>query len=244
VPVGEVTVTAVPAPSPAPQAAAASQAAAAPQVPPAPAEPVSSFAPPQPPVTAQASAVEQPYRPRSFEPEPQAFSPRSFEPEPPEPSSRRGTASYGESVLPLRATTGDGDPLDPGYTAPDTVEARSEWMASAVLYEEMSTLLRRGVFQEETVTPTNDEQTYRPTMVAEAEAGGGLVRRSRGDGSAAPADRFTARIERDPEQLRARLSAFQTATARGRSAAASAETPSTDAGPTVNDVPGSAPQQR
>jgi hypothetical protein len=241
VPVGEVTVTAVPAPSPAPEAAATSQADPAPQAPPAPGAPASSFAPPQPPAPAPAPAAEQLYRPRSFEPQ-QAFRPRSLEPEPPEPSSRRGASSYGESVLPLRATTGDGDPLDPSSAGPDTVEARSEWMASAVLYEEMSTLLRRGVFQEENVTPTNDEQTYRPTRVA--EAGGGLVRRSRGDGSIAPDERFTARIERDPEQLRARLSAFQTATARGRSAAASSETPSTDARPTVNDVPGSAPQQR
>ncbi|MCK0118777.1 nitrate- and nitrite sensing domain-containing protein [Isoptericola sp. S6320L] len=126
--------------------------------------------------------------------------------------------SYGESVLPLRAT-GDAkaDPLDPHYV-PDTVEARSEWMASAVLYEEMSTLMQRGVFQEENVTTSNEEQTYRPTAVAPVAANG-LARRSRNAEQPASADRFSARIERDPEQLRARLSAFQSATARGRSEA-------------------------
>nr|BFF19915.1 hypothetical protein GCM10025730_34360 [Promicromonospora thailandica] len=41
-------------------------------------------------------------------------------------------------------TDGDGkDPLDPEYVR-DSVEARSEWTASAVLYEEMTSLLRRG----------------------------------------------------------------------------------------------------
>jgi hypothetical protein len=144
-------------------------------------------------------------------------------------------------VLPLRSTSDPGqDPLDPQYV-PDTVEARSEWMASAVLYEEMSTLLRRGVFQEENVTANHDDQSYRPTTVT--PTGAGLVRRTRSGSVAQPTDRFTATIERDPEQLRARLSAFQSATARGRSET-SAETPSTAAASTVNDVPGSAPQSR
>jgi len=154
----------------------------------------------------------------------------------------RASTSYGGSVLPLRATgAGAGDPLDPHFV-PDTVEARSEWMASAVLYEEMSTLLQRGVFQEGNVTSTNDEQTYRPASVATGAAPG-LVRRSRTGEPSASADRFTARIERDPEQLRSRLSAFQSATSRGRSDADSV-TASTRPAPTVNDVPGSSPQQR
>jgi hypothetical protein len=168
-----------------------------------------------------------PYQPAAAEP----VQPVASEP-------ARPTTSYSGSVLPLRSTSNPADdPLDPEYV-PDTVEARSEWMASAVLYEEMSTLLRRGVFQEENVTAKNDD-TYRPTTVA--TEGGGLVRRTRNDAAAAPADRFTARIERDPEQLRARLSAFQSATARGRNEATT-ETVSTSAASTMNDVPGSAPQ--
>lgn len=148
--------------------------------------------------------------------------------------------SYGGSVLPLRPTEPAGyDPLDPHFV-PDTVEARSEWMASAVLYEEMSTMLQRGVFQEGNVTSTN-EQTYRPTTVANEASG--LARRQRAGEPTAATERFTARIERDPEQLRSRLSAFQSATSRGRNDAGAVRA-STQAAPTVNDVPGSAPHQR
>jgi len=155
-------------------------------------------------------------------------------------ASASAATSYGGSVLPLRPTEPAGyDPLDPHFV-PDTVEARSEWMASAVLYEEMSTMLQRGVFQEGNVTSTN-EQTYRPTTVANEAAG--LARRQRAGESTASTERFTARIERDPEQLRSRLSAFQSATSRGRNDAGAVRA-STQAAPTVNDVPGSAPHQR
>ncbi|WP_041294920.1 nitrate- and nitrite sensing domain-containing protein [Isoptericola variabilis] len=242
-----------------PPAAAASPAH---QVLAPPASPVTPAAPPAPvpprtSVTGLRPSAPEPvaYQPRAFEPAPSPVAPQAApaaEAAPQAPSSYtprpaqdeappRTTTSYGESVLPLRSTSGAVDPLDPHHV-PDTVEARSEWMASAVLYEEMSSLLRRGVFQEETVTAQNDEQTYRPTVVA--EAGNGLTRRHRGDEPATPAERFTARIERDPEQLRARLSAFQSATLRGRSEASASETVSTGTGSTVNDVPGSAPQSR
>ncbi|WP_278235591.1 nitrate- and nitrite sensing domain-containing protein [Isoptericola sp. AK164] len=154
---------------------------------------------------------------------------------------RPSRTSYGDSVLPLRSTeTADVDAFDPQDVS-DTVEARSEWMASAVLYEEMSTLMQRGVFQEENVTTTNEEQTYRPASVA--PAANGLTRRDRRDETVEPPERFTARIERDPEQLRARLSAFQTATARGRSETTD-EGASTNGPLSVNDVQGSAPHQR
>jgi len=56
-------------------------------------------------------------------------------------------------------------------------------------------------------------------------------------------DRFTAKIDRDPEQLRARLAAFQSATARGR-VEADDETGSTQPASHGNDVPDSAPQSR
>ncbi|MDO8149805.1 nitrate- and nitrite sensing domain-containing protein [Isoptericola sp. b408] len=137
------------------------------------------------------------------------------EPEQVAREERPARTSYGESVLPLRSTeTSDVDPYDSSDVA-DTVEARSEWMASAVLYEEMSTLMQRGIFQEENVTTTNQEQSYRPANMA--PTGNGLTRRTRRDEPVEPPERFTARIERDPEQLRSRLSAFQSATARGRS---------------------------
>ncbi|MFI9484751.1 ATP-binding protein [Promicromonospora sp. NPDC052451] len=152
-------------------------------------------------------------------------------------------------------TDGDGkDPLDPEYVR-DSVEARSEWTASAVLYEEMTSLLRRGAFQEDDV---KENDSYRPASVSAESVGGGLTRRTRGasgTGADPTVERLSARIDRDPEQLRSRLSAFQSATARGRSESVdegksehengkNGDGDSTWAPSTVNHVPDSAPQSR
>nr|WP_176168825.1 nitrate- and nitrite sensing domain-containing protein [Krasilnikoviella flava] len=205
-----------------------------------PVAPAASTASPFPPST---EVAPEPARPAAtaFGAAPAADTTRADAPWPEAVEEPAAATSYGGSVLPLRPTEPAGyDPLDPHFV-PDTVEARSEWMASAVLYEEMSTMLQRGVFQEGNVTSTNDEQTYRPTTVA--NEAGGLARRQRAGESTASTERFTARIERDPEQLRSRLSAFQSATSRGRNDAGAVRA-STQPAPTVNDVPGSAPQQR
>jgi len=166
--------------------------------------------------------------------------------------------TYGSSApLAKRAagTDGDGkDPLDPEYVR-DSVEARSEWTASAVLYEEMTSLLRRGAFQEDDV---KENDSYRPATVNTEVTNGGLTRRTRGasgTGADPTVERLSARIDRDPEQLRSRLSAFQSATARGRSEAVDeggsehengkkVDGDSTWAPSTVNHVPDSAPQSR
>ena len=152
-------------------------------------------------------------------------------------------------------TDGDGkDPLDPEYVR-DSVEARSEWTASAVLYEEMTSLLRRGAFQEDDV---KENDSYRPAAVNTEVANVGLTRRTRGasgTGADPAVERLSARIDRDPEQLRSRLSAFQSATARGRSESVDegesegengkkAGGDSTWGPSTVNHVPDSAPQSR
>jgi HAMP domain-containing protein len=152
-------------------------------------------------------------------------------------------------------TDGDGkDPLDPEYVR-DSVEARSEWTASAVLYEEMTSLLRRGAFQEDDV---KENDSYRPATVNTEVANAGLTRRTRGasgTGADPAVERLSARIDRDPEQLRSRLSAFQSATARGRSESVDeggsdhengkkADGDSTWAPSTMNHVPDSAPQSR
>lgn len=152
-------------------------------------------------------------------------------------------------------TDDDGkDPLDPEYVR-DSVEARSEWTASAVLYEEMTSLLRRGAFQEDDV---KENDSYRPASVSTEGGTGGLTRRTRGasgTGADPAVERLSARIDRDPEQLRSRLSAFQSATARGRSESVGEGKPehengkngdgdSTWAPSTVNHVPDSAPQSR
>ncbi|MFE7506226.1 ATP-binding protein [Promicromonospora sp. NPDC057488] len=188
----------------------------------------------------------------------QAFEPPVREFREPYPTGAVYDPSYGSSApLAKRAagTDGDGkDPLDPEYVR-DSVEARSEWTASAVLYEEMTSLLRRGAYQEDDV---KENDSYRPAAVSTEVASGGLTRRTRGasgTGADPAVERLSARIDRDPEQLRSRLSAFQSATARGRSESVdegksehengkNGGGDSTWAPSTVNHVPDSAPQSR
>uniref|UniRef100_UPI000ADBB8E1 hypothetical protein n=1 Tax=Cellulosimicrobium cellulans TaxID=1710 RepID=UPI000ADBB8E1 len=148
---------------------------------------------------------------------------------------------HGAPVPLVRRQVPDLEPLDPEYIS-DSVEARSDWMASAVLYEEMSTLLQGSDDFQETALSGADSGTYQPLRV-EPTASSGLTRRSRGQDREGYVDRFTARIDRDPEQLRARLSAFQSGTARGR-VEGTDEAGSTWAPETMDHVPDSAPQAR
>ncbi|MHA7619320.1 sensor histidine kinase [Cellulosimicrobium cellulans] len=259
--------------APAPAAPAPVQAApAARQEPGAPAR-TSAFAPradlpaaPTPPFAPEAPAApvqetrslppvqDAPYRAvdRPTAPEPAAAAASAWAPaEPrPEPAPAAGwdaapagdaTSGYGPpSPLARRPVAESLEPLDAGYVS-DSVEARSDWMASAVLYEEMSTLLQGSTdFQEATLADPNDG-IYQPLKVDAAASG--LARRSRGEERDGYVDRFTARIDRDPEQLRARLSAFQSATARGR-VEGQDETSSTWNPEAMDYVPDSAPQAR
>ncbi|WP_369370188.1 ATP-binding protein [Promicromonospora sp. Populi] len=226
---------------------AAPRAAAAPAPAPAPEQAPTSFAS-GPATQALPMATAQ----QSFEAPVREFS------EPYPTGAVYDPTSYGSPApLAKRAagTDGDGkDPLDPEYVR-DSVEARSEWTASAVLYEEMTSLLRRGAYQEDDV---KENDSYRPAAVSTEVANGGLTRRTRGasgTGADPTVERLSARIDRDPEQLRSRLSAFQSATARGRSESVDeggsehengkkADGDSTWAPSTVNHVPDSAPQSR
>ncbi|WP_290445178.1 sensor histidine kinase [Cellulosimicrobium cellulans] len=160
----------------------------------------------------------------------------------PDPAPSPAATGYGPPTPLVRRQVGDAiEPLEPGYIA-DSVEARSDWMASAVLYEEMSTLLQGSTdFQEATLADPNDG-IYQPLQV-DGTTASGLTRRSRGEEREGYVDRFTARIDRDPEQLRARLSAFQSATARGR-VEGQDETSSTWTPQAMDYVPDSAPQAR
>ncbi|MFE6234621.1 nitrate- and nitrite sensing domain-containing protein [Cellulosimicrobium sp. NPDC057862] len=161
----------------------------------------------------------------------------------PEAAPSPAAAGYGPPTPLVRRQVGEAiEPLEPGYIA-DSVEARSDWMASAVLYEEMSTLLQGSTdFQEATLADPNDG-IYQPLQVDGGTTAAGLTRRARGEEREGYVDRFTARIDRDPEQLRARLSAFQSATARGR-VEGQDETSSTWTPQAMDYVPDSAPQAR
>jgi signal transduction histidine kinase len=160
----------------------------------------------------------------------------------PQPAPGPAATAYGPPTPLVRRQAGEAiEPLEPGYIA-DSVEARSDWMASAVLYEEMSTLLQGSTdFQEATLADPNDG-IYQPLQV-DGTTASGLTRRARGEEREGYVDRFTARIDRDPEQLRARLSAFQSATARGR-VEGQDETSSTWTPQAMDYVPDSAPQAR
>ncbi|MFC8921017.1 nitrate- and nitrite sensing domain-containing protein [Cellulosimicrobium sp. NPDC057127] len=198
----------------------------------------SSFAPAAPPAAPAAA----PAVPAAAAPAAPAVTTPAAEPVAPL-AARRGGADggYGAPVPLVRRQVPDLEPLEDDYIS-DSVEARSDWMASAVLYEEMSTLLRgAGDFQETSLSGP-DSGTYQPLKV-EPTASSGLARRSRGQDREGYVDRFTARIDRDPEQLRARLSAFQSGTARGR-VEGDEEAGSTWRPETMDHVPDSAPQAR
>jgi methyl-accepting chemotaxis protein/anti-sigma regulatory factor (Ser/Thr protein kinase) len=160
---------------------------------------------------------------------------------PPAPTAPPASGQPSESApLTRRPAAGGIEPLDQGYVS-DSVEARSDWIASAVLYEEMSTLLRKGPDVQGTAY-AESAGTYRPQEQSDVTTSG-LTRRARTVNREEYVDRFTAKIDRDPEQLRARLAAFQSATARGR-VEADDETGSTEPASHGNDVPDSAPQSR
>jgi signal transduction histidine kinase len=258
-PAAAAAAPAAPAPAPAPVLAAVPAEAPpveAPTAPPreaqAPAR-SSAFAPRagQPAGTRSASpfALEAPAAPVQDAPSAAAYAPVDTgyaAPEQaaaaPEPAHGPAAAGYGPPTPLVRRQVGEAiEPLEPGYIA-DSVEARSDWMASAVLYEEMSTLLQGSTdFQEATLADPNDG-IYQPLKV-DGTTASGLARRSRGEEREGYVDRFTARIDRDPEQLRARLSAFQSATARGR-VEGQDETSSTWSPQGMDYVPDSAPQAR
>ncbi len=208
--------------------------------------PAATYQQPQAPAVQQPAAVgyQQPQAaPVAYQqPQPVAFAapaaPTSFAP--PTAAQPQVAAPTASAPLVRRPAQEPIEPLDPTYVS-DSVEARSDWIASAVLYEEMSTLLRNGP-EVQGKAFAESAGTYSPQAQSDVTASG-LTRRARTVNREEYVDRFTAKIDRDPEQLRARLAAFQSATARGR-VEADDETGSTDLSSHGNDVPDSAPQSR
>ncbi|MFC8732215.1 ATP-binding protein [Luteimicrobium sp. NPDC057192] len=165
-----------------------------PSAPYAPAEP----APAEPAPAAPAAA----YEPTpAYEPAP------AYEPVPAPPAAAPPTLAgpelTGRTLRPRSL-----DPLDPEYVV-DPVTAKSEWLASSVLYEEMTTLLRTNSFD-----PAPTGATYQP--VVELTTGPTLTRRARRQQESTGQQSANDRIDRDAEVLRERLRAFQSATRRAR----------------------------
>lgn len=75
----------------------------------------------------------------------------------------------------------------------------------------------RSTIQEQALAELSQLSSYRPTAVKTAKASG-LVRRTRGEVAATTDDVASQKISRDAAELRSRLSAFQSATSRGRQA--------------------------
>ena len=197
---------------------------------------------------ASPAAYQQPQAPVAYQQQPPtAQQPVAYQQPAPEtfaapqaPAAPLAGRPAGSTPLVRRPAPGPVEPLAPGHSS-DSVEARSDWIASAVVYEEMSTLLRNGPEVQGTAY-AESSGTYSPQEGSDVTSSG-LTRRARTVNREEYVDRFTAKIDRDPEQLRARLAAFQSATARGR-VEADDETGSTGRASHGNDVPDSAPQSR
>lgn len=223
---------AMPVVTPSAAALASQPAGAAPLTQAAPVQQPSAYQPPAPSPQQAPVAYQQPAAPTAFAP-PRAQAPAS-------PAGESSGAPAGSTPLVRRPAPEPIEPLEAGYVS-DSVEARSDWIASAVLYEEMSTLLRNGP-EVQGKAYAESAGTYSPQERSDVTSSG-LTRRARTVNREEYVDRFTAKIDRDPEQLRARLAAFQSATARGR-VEADDETSSTERASHGNDVPDSAPQSR
>ncbi|GMA23386.1 hypothetical protein GCM10025864_11450 [Luteimicrobium album] len=199
---GVTRTSALPAPSPVNEPAVERDAVAEP------------YAPVAEPAAPQVDAAPAPYTP-AYDPAPAPYEPApAYEqaPTPAAPAAPRFDAAApglpGRSLRPRSL-----DPLDPEYVV-DPVTAKSEWLASSVLYEEMTTLLRTNSFD-----PAPTGATYQP--VVELTTGPTLTRRARRQQESSGQQSASDRIDRDAEVLRERLRAFQSATRRAREDAVS-----------------------
>ena len=110
-----------------------------------------------------------------------------------------------------------------------------------------SMLAMRSNIQEQALAELSQLSSYRPAAV-ETSQGGGLTRRTRGEVAESTDDLASQKISRDAAELRSRLSAFQSATSRGRQAPDGdghpEDAPAPAGGLGTQYVPDSAPQPR
>jgi len=200
---GVTRTSALPGPMPAAEPASGSTASAEQHAPVEPYAPVSAPADAAPPVPVEPPAA---VRQEPFTP---AYQPAPAPELTPVRPSHDTTPAAARSELPSRSLQPRSlDPLDTEYVV-DPVTAKSEWLASAVLYEEMTTLLRTNSFD-----PAPTGATYQP--VVELTTGPTLTRRARRQQESTGQQSANDRIDRDAEVLRERLRAFQSATRRAR----------------------------
>lgn len=122
------------------------------------------------------------------------------------------------------------------------------WTPPGQISSDLSSMLAmRSNIQEQALAELSQLSSYRPAAV-DTSQGGGLTRRTRGEVAESTDDLASQKISRDAAELRSRLSAFQSATSRGRQApeadGPTAEAPAPAGGLGTQYVPDSAPQPR
>lgn len=122
------------------------------------------------------------------------------------------------------------------------------WTPPGQISSDMSSMLAmRSNIQEQALAELSQLSSYRPAAV-DTSQGGGLTRRTRGEVAESTDDLASQKISRDAAELRSRLSAFQSATSRGRQAPEGDGHPEEPSAPAddfgTQYVPDSAPQPR
>lgn len=211
---------------------------------------------PAAPQRAAAPVALTPRTPAVFSPDarPQAPAPVAFSPEPVLASpavvdQAAWTPAPSRSTLPDLAS-GSWNPAP----VPDTALAElgkiagatDSWTPPGQISSDMSSMLAmRSNIQEQALAELSQLSSYRPAAV-DTSQGGGLTRRTRGEVAESTDDLASQKISRDAAELRSRLSAFQSATSRGRQAPEGhTEEPVAPAADfSTQYVPDSAPQPR
>jgi hypothetical protein len=122
------------------------------------------------------------------------------------------------------------------------------WSPPGQISSDMSSMLAmRSNIQEQALAELSQLSSYRPAAV-DTSQGGGLTRRTRGEVAESTDDLASQKISRDAAELRSRLSAFQSATSRGRQVPEGEGHTEEPAAPAADlstqYVPDSAPQPR
>ncbi|WP_169925419.1 HAMP domain-containing sensor histidine kinase [Sanguibacter antarcticus] len=130
-------------------------------------------------------------------------------------------------------------------------DAGESWTPPSQINGDIASMLAmRSNIQEQALSELSQLSAYRPAAV-DTDQAGGLTRRTRGQVAASTDDVASQKISRDAAELRSRLSAFQSATSRGRQTPGAetadnrgADHRTSDDGTVMNTVPDSAPRPR
>ncbi|WP_175558973.1 sensor histidine kinase [Sanguibacter gelidistatuariae] len=158
-------------------------------------------------------------------------------------------AAPAPSPLPLKELPLSGQDAGDSWSPPRGRDAGDSWSPPSEIDGDISSMLAmRSNIQEQALAELSQLSSYRPAAVQTTQ-GGGLTRRTRGEVAATTDDLASQKISRDAAELRSRLSAFQSATSRGRQAPETGQSgggagAATASATFTDNVPDSAPQPR